>query len=78
MLGLSESTIRRQIRDHMFPIRRIGRSVRVDMSALRPLTDQEVEREGLPRANANGHASVIEWQDSLSFGLVIPPTSATR
>jgi len=57
MLGLSESTIRRQIRDHMFPIRRIGRSVRVDMSALRPLTDQEVEREayrarmqmGMPR-----------------------------
>jgi len=45
MLGVTVATIRRQIRDHMLPIRRIGHSVRVDMSALRPLTDEEVERE---------------------------------
>jgi len=45
MLGVSESTIRRHIKQHLLPVRRNRRSVRVDMSALRPLTDEEVERE---------------------------------
>jgi excisionase family DNA binding protein len=61
MLGVSEATVRRQIRDHLLPVRRIGRSLRVDMSALRPLTDEEVEREAylarmqLPRSRAGMH-----------------------
>ncbi|SRR5712692_8543444 len=45
MLGVSEGTVRRHIRDHRLPVRRIGRSVRVDMSALRPLTDEEVAEQ---------------------------------
>ncbi len=45
MLRVSESTVRRHTRDGLLPVRRIGHSVRVDMSALRPLTDEEVERE---------------------------------
>ena len=60
MLGVSEVTVRRQIRDHLLSVRRIGRSVRVDMTALRPLTDEEVEREAyrvrteIPRLPASG------------------------
>jgi|GEM_PF-1649604 len=58
MLGVSEATVRRQIRDHHLPVRRIGRSVRVDMSALRPLTDEEVAEQAysartqMPRSGA--------------------------
>jgi len=62
MLALNESTIRRHISQHLLPIRRIGRSVRVDISALRPLTDEEVEREALSCANARPEvASRMQW-----------------
>ncbi|HEX9048981.1 MAG TPA: helix-turn-helix domain-containing protein [Anaeromyxobacter sp.] len=44
ILGVSVSTVRRQVRSGAIPSRRIGRSVRVDLAALRPLEAEEVER----------------------------------
>jgi len=40
--GLSVSTIRRGIKAGTIPARKIGRSVRVDLAALKPLTTDEV------------------------------------
>jgi excisionase family DNA binding protein len=42
-LGLSESTIRRRVRDRTLPVRRVGRSVRIDLSTLRPASEEEVD-----------------------------------
>ena len=42
--GVSESTAWRRVRDGSWPTTRIGRSVRVDVAALRPATDDEVRR----------------------------------
>ena len=36
LTGLSPATVRRRVADHTLPSRRIGRSVRVDLAALRP------------------------------------------
>ncbi len=44
LMGVSVSTVRRQIKDGSIPSRRIGRSVRVDLAALRPLDGEEVAR----------------------------------
>jgi excisionase family DNA binding protein len=44
LLRVSLSTMRRRIRGGDIPVRRIGRSVRVDLAALRPLGDGEVAR----------------------------------
>lgn len=41
-LGVSQSTIRRLVRTGEIPVVRVGRSVRVDLAALRPLTAAEV------------------------------------
>ncbi len=41
-LGVSESTIRRQIREGVLPVRRVGRSVRVDVSAMKPISEEHV------------------------------------
>jgi excisionase family DNA binding protein len=41
-LGLSVSTVRRHVKDGSIPSRRIGRSIRVDVTALRPLSTEEV------------------------------------
>lgn len=43
-LGVSLSTVRRRIRAGEVPVTRIGRSVRVDLGALRPADDAEVVR----------------------------------
>lgn len=50
-LGLSLSSVRRRIRDGSLPVRRIGRSLRVDLGALHPPGEQEVARlvEGTKR-----------------------------
>ncbi len=45
LLGLSLSTIRRRIRDGSLPTRKLGRAVRIDIAALRPLSDGEVAAE---------------------------------
>lgn len=44
-LGVSLSTIRRRARDGSLPVRRVGRLIRVDLAAIRPLTGEEVARE---------------------------------
>lgn len=41
-LGLSLATVRRRVRDGTLPSRRIGRNVRVDLSAAHPMTETEV------------------------------------
>lgn len=43
-LGVSEATVRRRIRDGDMAMVRIGRSVRVDLAALRPAAPAEVVR----------------------------------
>lgn len=43
-LGISLSTVRRRIRDHELPVRRLGRTVRVDLSGLHAPDDDEVAR----------------------------------
>jgi excisionase family DNA binding protein len=43
-LGVSVSTVRRRIKDGSIPVRRIGRSVRVDLAALKPLSEDDVAR----------------------------------
>lgn len=43
-LGVSEATVRRRIRDGAMPTVRIGRSVRVDLAALRSIDPVEVSR----------------------------------
>ena len=43
-LGVSLSTLRRRIRSGEVPVTRIGRLVRVDLSALRPADQAEVAR----------------------------------
>jgi excisionase family DNA binding protein len=44
VLGVSISTLRRRIRAGDVPVTRIGRSVRVDLGALRPADQAEVVR----------------------------------
>ena len=44
ILGVSLSTMRRRIRVGEVPVKRIGRSVRVDLGALRPPADADVAR----------------------------------
>ncbi len=44
VLGISISTLRRRIRTGDVPVVRIGRSVRVDLGALRPADSAEVVR----------------------------------
>ncbi len=41
-LGLSLSTVRRMAKHGDLPCRRMGRSVRVDLAVLHPMTDDEV------------------------------------
>jgi excisionase family DNA binding protein len=41
-LGVSLSTVRRRIKDGTLPVRRIGRSLRVDLSALNPPAERDV------------------------------------
>jgi excisionase family DNA binding protein len=43
-LGVSLSTLRRRIRSGEVPVTRIGRSIRVDLGALRPADQAEVTR----------------------------------
>ena len=43
-MGVSEKTARRRVRAGEWPARRDGRKVLVDLSALRPMTDDEVAR----------------------------------
>lgn len=54
-LGVSISTVRRGVRDGTIPARRIGRSVRIDMSTLRPKGPEEIAR--LARAARTGRAA---------------------
>jgi excisionase family DNA binding protein len=44
LTGLSPATVRRRVADGTLPSRRIGRSVRVDMAALRPIDPGEIAR----------------------------------
>lgn len=41
-LGCSASTIRRRVRDGTLPVVRVGRSVRIDLAALRPPSDEQI------------------------------------
>ncbi len=50
-LDLSLSTVRRMVKRGDLPYRRLGRSVRVDLAALHPMTDGEVARAAV-RARA--------------------------
>jgi excisionase family DNA binding protein len=43
-LHLSLSTVRRMVKRGDLPSRRLGRSVRVDLAALHPMTDEEAAR----------------------------------
>jgi excisionase family DNA binding protein len=43
-LGVSLATVRRRVRDLSLPSRRIGRTVRVDLSTLHPMAESEVAR----------------------------------
>lgn len=43
-LGVSLATVRRRVRDRSLPSRRIGRSVRVDLSEVRAMPEAEVVR----------------------------------
>ena len=43
-MGVSEKTARRRVRAGEWPARRDGRKVLVDLSALRPMTEDEVAR----------------------------------
>ena len=43
-IGVSEATVRRRIKDGSIPVRRVGRSVRVDLAALSPPDSAEVAR----------------------------------
>ena len=43
-LGVSLSTVRRRIRSGEIPVTRVGRSVRVDLAALRPGDEADVVR----------------------------------
>src|SRR5262249_38918793 len=45
LLGLSLSTVRRRVREGILPSCTVGRSVRVDLSGLKPLTDDQVAAE---------------------------------
>src|SRR5712692_3052118 len=45
VLGVSLSTVRRKVRDGSLPSRKIGRAVRVDLAALRPMTPDDVDAE---------------------------------
>src|SRR6266849_1597479 len=51
MLGLSYSTIRRQVKDGTLPVRRIGHSVRVDTSAASTVHGRRSGTGDLPRAH---------------------------
>jgi len=51
-IGVSEATVRRRIKDGSIPVRRVGRSVRVDLAALRAPDPAEVTR--LAQAARNG------------------------
>jgi excisionase family DNA binding protein len=44
-LGMSPATIRRRIKDGSIPVRRVGRSIRVDLSAVhKGPTEEEIAR----------------------------------
>ncbi len=45
LLGLSLSTVRRRVRDGTLPTRKVGRAIRLDVSALRPLSNEEVAEQ---------------------------------
>jgi excisionase family DNA binding protein len=53
-LGISLSTVRRRIRAGEIPARKIGRNVRVDVKALRPLSEDEVARLAREARNGDG------------------------
>lgn len=44
LTGLSMSTVKRRVKDGSIPSRKVGRSVLVDLAALRPLMNEEVAR----------------------------------
>jgi len=44
VLGVSLSTVRRRARDGSLPVHRLGRTLRVDLMALRPPPEEEVTR----------------------------------
>lgn len=43
-LGVSLSTVRRRVRDGSLPVRRVGRSVRIDLAAMHAPSEAEVLR----------------------------------
>jgi len=55
-LGVSVRTLRRRVKDGTLPVRRIGRSLRVDLDALRPASPDEVERQA--RAARSGSVAL--------------------
>ncbi len=44
LLGVSYATVRRRVRDGSLPVRRVGRALRVDLGALRPVSEEGVAR----------------------------------
>lgn len=53
-LGVSQATVRRRIRDGSLPVVRLGRVVRVDLTAVRAPPEVEVEAEVLRLATLPG------------------------
>lgn len=45
LLGLSLRTVRRQVKAGKLPSCHVGRSVRVDLASLKPLTEDEIQQE---------------------------------
>lgn len=58
-LGQSLSTIRRKVKDGTLPCRRIGRSVRVDLSGLRGPTQAEVSAGVVALRDFRRHTSKV-------------------
>ncbi len=44
LLGVSYATVRRRVQDGSLPVRRVGKAIRVDLAALRPIPEAEVVR----------------------------------
>jgi len=50
-LGISEATARRMAKDGRLPVVRLGRSVRIDLSKIQPITDEQTaQAAGAARA----------------------------
>lgn len=56
-MGVSEKTARRRVRAGEWPARRDGRKVLVDLSALRPMTEDEVARAAAQLRDDSGRPS---------------------